>query len=73
MGVHVAMTVDRSMSVPNAIAATFQKKVVLRQTDEDGYLAAGVPKDVIGPSSPPGRAMPVSYTHLDVYKRQTSS
>jgi len=57
VGVHVAMTVDRSMSVPNAIAATFQKKVVLRQTDEDGYLAAGVPKDVIGPSSPPGRAM----------------
>lgn len=57
VGLHVAMTVDRSPSVPNALAATFQKKVILRQTDEDGYLASGVPKDVLGPTSSPGRAM----------------
>ena len=57
VGIHVAMTVDRSPSVPNALAATFQKKVILRQTDEDGYLSSGVPKDVLGPGSSPGRAM----------------
>lgn len=57
VGVHVAMTVDRSPSVPNALAATFQKKVVLRQTDEDGYLMSGVPRDVLNPASPPGRAL----------------
>lgn len=57
VGIHVAMTVDRTASVPNAMAATFQKKVVLRQTDEDGYLMAGVPKDVLTPASPPGRGM----------------
>lgn len=57
VGIHVAMSVDRSASVPNALAATFQKKVVLRQTDEDAYLAAGVPKDVLTPASPPGRAL----------------
>lgn len=57
VGIHVAMTADRTASVPNAMAATIQKKVVLRQTDEDGYLLAGVPKDVLTPTSPPGRGM----------------
>ena len=57
VGIHVAMSVDRTPSVPNALSATFQKKVILRQTDEDGYLMSGVPKDVLTPSSPPGRGM----------------
>lgn len=57
VGIHVAMTVDRLASVPNALAATVQRKVILRQTDEDAYVSAGVPKDVLNPASPPGRAL----------------
>jgi S-DNA-T family DNA segregation ATPase FtsK/SpoIIIE len=57
VGVHVAMTADRAAAVPTAIASTFQRKVVLRQVDEDAYTYLGVPKDVLTPTSAPGRAM----------------
>lgn len=57
VGVHVAMTVDRTPAVPSTLAAAFQTKVILRQTNEDGYLESAVPKDVLNPASPPGRAM----------------
>ena len=57
VGIHVALSADRTASVPNAMSATIQKKVILRQTDDDGYLIAGVPRDVLTPASPPGRGM----------------
>lgn len=57
VGVHVAMTADRAAAVPTAIASTFLRKVVLRQVDEDAYTYLGVPRDVLTPTSPPGRAM----------------
>ena len=57
VGVHVAATVDRVPTVPTALASMFQEKVILRQTNEDGYLESAVPRDVLSPTSPPGRAM----------------
>lgn len=57
VGVHVAMTADRGASVPSYIASAFQLRVVLRQSNEDGYSDLNVPRDVINPHSPPGRAM----------------
>ncbi len=57
VGVHIAMTADRAMAVPNAIMGAFQHRVVMRQADEDGYMTLSVPKDVLSPSSPPGRCM----------------
>jgi DNA segregation ATPase FtsK/SpoIIIE, S-DNA-T family len=57
VGVHVAMTADRAAAVPTGIAATFLRKVVLRQVDEDAYTYLGVPRDVLTPNSKPGRAM----------------
>lgn len=59
VGVHVAMSVDRPAAVPGAVGGAFQRKVVLRQADEDGYTIYGLPKDVLDASSPPGRAMQV--------------
>lgn len=57
VGVHVAVTADRSQAVPSSIASNFQRKVILRLTDEDAYLLLGLPKDVLTPTSVPGRAM----------------
>lgn len=57
VGVHVAVTADRQAAVPSSVASNFQRRVVLRQADEDAYLMFGLPKDVLSPSSPPGRAM----------------
>lgn len=57
VGVHVAMTADRPNSVPSSVGASFQKRIVLRQTDDDAYYALGVARDVLSPTSPPGRAI----------------
>lgn len=57
VGVHVAMTVDRLPTVPTALGASFQQRVILRLTNEDGYNEAAVPRDVLTPNSPPGRSM----------------
>ncbi|GAA1744673.1 FtsK/SpoIIIE domain-containing protein [Nostocoides vanveenii] len=57
LGIHVAMTADRPNAVPTTVAASFLRRVVLRQADEDGYLALGVPRDILTPASPPGRAL----------------
>ncbi len=56
LGIHVALTADRAGAVPTSIAASIQRRVVLRLAD-DGYGALGVPNDVLGPASPPGRAI----------------
>ncbi len=57
VGVHVAMTADRDGAVPMAIQASFQRRIVMRQPDEDSYLSLNVPRDVLGPESPPGRCV----------------
>ncbi|MDO4791635.1 MAG: FtsK/SpoIIIE domain-containing protein [Buchananella hordeovulneris] len=64
VGVHVAVTSDRAQSVPNAIASNFQRKVVLRLTDPDGYYDFGLPRDVLDSTSLPGRAMQVGRPDL---------
>lgn len=64
VGVHVAVTADRQQAVPSSLASNFQRKVVLRQTDEDAYLLFGLPKDVLDPTSLPGRAMQVGRPEL---------
>ncbi|WP_371163983.1 FtsK/SpoIIIE domain-containing protein [Buchananella felis] len=64
VGVHVAVTADRSQSVPNSIASNFQRKVVLRQTEADAYYDFGLPKDVLDATSLPGRAMQVGRPDL---------
>jgi len=56
LGIHVALTADRAGAVPTSIAASIQRRVVLRLAD-DGYGTLGVPGDILSPSSPPGRAI----------------
>ncbi len=59
VGVHIAMTADQPTGVPTSISAAFSRRVVLRQADDDAYSLLGVPKDVLGPLSAPGRAMQI--------------
>ena len=59
VGIHFAVTADRPAAIPASLATAFQRKVVLRQTDDDGYRYLGLPRDVLSPTSAPGRAMQV--------------
>jgi S-DNA-T family DNA segregation ATPase FtsK/SpoIIIE len=57
LGVHVVATADRAGAVPTAVSANVTKRIVLRLSDESGYQVLGVPKDVLGDRSAPGRAI----------------
>lgn len=57
VGVHVVLTAERPSALPTSIASTVQRRIVLRLANDDEYLAMGVPKDVLGVGSPPGRGL----------------
>ncbi|MCJ1696300.1 FHA domain-containing protein [Rathayibacter caricis] len=57
VGVHVVVAGDRPNSVPTSLNSTIQRRVVLRLASEDDYLLLGVAKDVLSPTSPPGRGI----------------
>lgn len=57
VGVHVVVTGDRYNSVPTSLGSSVQKRLVLRMAAEEDYLNLGVPKDILGQTSPPGRAI----------------
>ncbi|BDZ39629.1 FtsK/SpoIIIE domain-containing protein [Microbacterium suwonense] len=57
VGVHVVLTAERPSALPTSIASTVQRRIVLRLANDDEYLALGVPRDVLGVGSPPGRGM----------------
>lgn len=56
-GVHVVLTADRPGAVPTSIAASIQRRLVLRQADENAYLSFSVAKDILDADSPPGRGV----------------
>lgn len=57
VGIHFAVAAERPAAIPTSMTTSFQRKVVLRQTDDDGYRFLDLPRDVLTPASPPGRAM----------------
>ena len=57
VGVHVVVTADRYNSVPTSLGSSVQQRIILRMATEDDYLNLGVPRDILGPTSPPGRAI----------------
>lgn len=59
VGVHVAVTADRPQSMPVAIQSNFQRKIVMRLTDQDSYMYFGLPRDVLDLNSTPGRSLQV--------------
>ncbi|WP_394942339.1 FtsK/SpoIIIE domain-containing protein [Psychromicrobium sp. YIM B11713] len=57
MGVHVVVAGDSPKSLPPSLAASIQRRLVLRMANTDDYLSMGVPRDVLNASSPPGRGL----------------
>jgi S-DNA-T family DNA segregation ATPase FtsK/SpoIIIE len=57
VGVHVVVSADRTGAVPIALASVIQRRLVLRLANETEYLSLGVPSDVLGATSPPGRGI----------------
>nr|WP_221420894.1 FtsK/SpoIIIE domain-containing protein [Conyzicola lurida] len=57
LGLHAVITADRYGSVPTAVNAAIQRRIVLRMPDEGSYQILDAPKDVLTEKSPPGRAI----------------
>jgi S-DNA-T family DNA segregation ATPase FtsK/SpoIIIE len=57
VGIHVAFTADRPGAIPTAVSSVVPRRIVLRMSDENGYLLMDAPGDVLDSSSPAGRAI----------------
>ncbi|QTE28988.1 FtsK/SpoIIIE domain-containing protein [Pengzhenrongella sicca] len=57
VGVHVVVSADRPGAVPISIRSTLQRRLVLRQADQNDYGMLDVAGDIVGPGSPPGRGI----------------
>jgi S-DNA-T family DNA segregation ATPase FtsK/SpoIIIE len=57
VGIHVVMTADDQRALSGGLASSVPRRLVLRMGSADDYVASGVPKDVLGPDSPPGRGI----------------
>ena len=57
LGVHVAMSAERPGALPTSLAGSVQRRLVLRQADENAYGVLGIPKDVLAAEAPAGRGV----------------
>ena len=57
VGIHFVITADRPGAIPTSIAATVQRRLVLRLASPDDYGLVDVPGDVLHATSPPGRGV----------------
>ncbi|WP_306232992.1 FtsK/SpoIIIE domain-containing protein [Agrococcus beijingensis] len=57
LGIHAVVTADRSGAVPTAVSSNISRRVVLRLSDESGYMLVGAPKDILDDQSAPGRGI----------------
>jgi S-DNA-T family DNA segregation ATPase FtsK/SpoIIIE len=57
LGMHIALTADRSGAVPTGVSSSIQRRIVLRLADEGGYGMLDVPGDILSAKSPAGRAI----------------
>jgi S-DNA-T family DNA segregation ATPase FtsK/SpoIIIE len=57
VGIHVIVAAERSGAIPTSLAANVQRRFILRQADENSYSVLGIAKDILGPTTPPGRGV----------------
>ncbi|MDM8085136.1 FtsK/SpoIIIE domain-containing protein [Cellulomonas cellasea] len=57
LGVHLVASAERAAAVPTTWGASIGYRVVLRQADENAYVAYDIPRDVLASTSPPGRGV----------------
>ncbi|MFT4108301.1 FtsK/SpoIIIE domain-containing protein [Propionicimonas sp.] len=56
VGIHLAIAAERPNALPPVVGASVQRRLVLRQADENAYAGLNVPKDVLT-SAPAGRGV----------------
>ena len=56
-GIHVLLSADRPGALPSSLASLVQRRLVLRLADSNDYSMLGLPNDVVGTGSPPGRGL----------------
>lgn len=56
VGIHVALAAERPNALPSSVASSVQRRLVLRQADENAYVSLNVPKDVLV-AAPAGRGV----------------
>jgi len=57
VGVHVVISADRPASVSPTISASIQRRIALRLAEDNDYILLDNAADVLGATSPPGRAL----------------
>lgn len=57
VGVHVFITADRVGGIPMSLNSSMQRRMIMRLPTRDDYQSANVPRDILTPASPPGRAI----------------
>jgi DNA segregation ATPase FtsK/SpoIIIE, S-DNA-T family len=57
LGLHVVVAGDRPAALSASLASTIQRRLTLRLANEDDYLTAGVPSDILTANSPAGRGI----------------
>lgn len=55
VGVHVVLTADRVNAVPSALASVIQRRIGLRQSDDNDEATLGIPRGGMSSTAPPGR------------------
>ncbi len=56
VGIHVILTAERPNAVPTSMTPSIQRRLVLRQADDNAYATLSIPKDILG-SAPAGRGV----------------
>lgn len=57
VGIHVALSAERPNAVSTAIAASIQRRLILRQAEEGSYSILSIAKDILNPETPAGRGV----------------
>jgi len=57
VGIHVVMTADRANALSTSLRSVVQSQMSLRLTSDNDFMALGVPLDIFGENTPPGRGV----------------
>ena len=57
VGIHVALSAERPNAISTSLAASVQKRLILRQAEEASYSILNIAKDILNSQSPAGRAV----------------
>ncbi|MDR0436284.1 MAG: FHA domain-containing protein [Propionibacteriaceae bacterium] len=57
LGIHVVLGCEQPNAIPNSQASNIQRRLILRQAEDNAYGALDIPKDSLNAESPAGRGV----------------